>query len=248
MSLKDRMSKVPSKRFTHVSRDEFEGDLRDFETEEVEGARHYLIDGLRLPSVTTILGEMSDDSGLDAWRERVGDKEAQLVTKRATLQGSALHAIVEDYLNNVLTPDKYSTYPYNVQMLFRQLIPFLDHVDNIHLIESVLYSKSRGVAGRVDLVAEYDGVLSVIDWKTTKQHKPMEWLEDYISQVSIYAYMLFCQHNLMPLQTIICLAASEDPKPQIIKEKITIPNTHRALQKIVDYHKKMGSSNFYLAV
>ena len=133
-------------------------------TETIDGQRHYVLpDGVtKLKSVTTIIGERTDKTALLEWKKRVGEQEAQKISIQAARRGTAIHSIAERY---VLNEEKFygeKEMPINVES-FKPIKQILDdHVDNIVGVEIPLYSKALGCAGRTDLVAEYDGVLSKI--------------------------------------------------------------------------------------
>ncbi len=141
--------------------------LPDLKSEtHTDGRRYYTSPkGKRLPSVTTVVGAMKKQSIME-WRNRVGEEEANRVSKLATGRGNRVHDLAERYLKNEKI-DWMREMPDAVEM-FRTLIPHIHRINNIHYIEQALWSESIGLAGRVDLIAEWDGVLSVIDFKTSK--------------------------------------------------------------------------------
>ena len=127
-------------------------------------------DGKKLPSITTVLGATQDKSGLDAWRKRVGEEEANRVMAQASTRGTAVHQLAEDYVNNEENWSK-GAMPANL-FTFNTIKPLLDkHMNNIWIQEAPLYSERLEVAGRVDCIAEWDGVLSIVDYKTSRRPK-----------------------------------------------------------------------------
>ena len=139
----------------------------------LNGFRFYDINGADYPSITTVLS-VQNQEGLIQWRERVGAQAADWEARRAAMRGKQLHTIVENHLNNI----DNSTQVKNVLPLglFRLMRPYLEKIDNIKLIERVLYSKALTVAGQVDCVADYDGKLSVIDFKSSNRFKKEEYV------------------------------------------------------------------------
>ena len=142
----------------------------DLSTEYVDGQRYYVLpDGLtKLKSVTTVLGEKLDKTALLEWKKRIGEEEANRISKIATRRGNAIHSIAERY---VLNEERYyssNEMPVNVDSFIPIKAALDAHVDNILGVELPLWSKALGCAGRTDLVAQYDGITSIIDFKTSK--------------------------------------------------------------------------------
>ena len=133
------------------------------------GKRSYTLpDGSSVPSVTTVLGAMKKKAIME-WRRRVGEEEANRISKKATGRGTNVHKICENYLNNEKDYLK-GIMPDAIEM-FHSIKPYLNKINNIHYQEQALWSKQLGMAGRVDCIGEYDGVLSSIDFKTSKKIK-----------------------------------------------------------------------------
>lgn len=181
-----------------------------------DGKRYYTSpSGKRLPSVTTVVGAMKKQAIME-WRNRVGEVEANRISKLATGRGNRVHDLAERYLKNeeiVWVREM----PDSVEM-FRTLIPHLYRINNIHYIEQALWSERIGLAGRVDLIAEWDGVLSVIDFKTSKKIKKKEDIQDYFAQCTAYAGM-YEEHVSVPVDQIVIVMAVENEEPLIFIEK-----------------------------
>jgi genome maintenance exonuclease 1 len=188
-------------------------------TENIGGQRYYVLpDGLtKLKSVTTILGERTDKTALLEWRARVGEAEAQKISVQAARRGTAIHSIAERY---VLNEDKYYSdkeMPINIES-FKPIKEILDdHVNTILGVEIPLYSKALGCAGRTDLVAEYDGVVSIIDFKTSKRMKKAEWIENYFIQATCYAMMFEWIYKIAVPQIVIVITVDDEKTPQVFK-------------------------------
>ena len=144
--------------FNHVGLDPIE-----MSAEMVDGKRVYLTPtGDKFPSVTTVISNNKEKmAGIARWRARVGEEKANNISKRSTGRGTKYHSIVEDYFNNNLDLKKYSKHPLPV-LMFHHSRHVLDRINNIYLQEAALYSKHLEIAGRVDCIAEFDGVLSII--------------------------------------------------------------------------------------
>lgn len=172
--------------------------------------------GEKYPSVTTVLG-VQDKSGLEAWKARVGEAEAKRISTQAANRGSDVHLIAENYLNNEVDYGK-GRMPINV-MTFNTMKPILDaRVNNIYFQEAPLYSHKLKTAGRVDLIAEFDGKLSIIDFKTSRKPKKAEWIEGYFMQESFYA-AAFYERTGIPIKQLVTLVMVDDDQPQIFVEQ-----------------------------
>ena len=150
----------------------------------LNGVRFYNVDGTNYPSITSILS-IRKSEGLKRWRESIGESVANFEMRRAAGRGKATHTLVENYLKGE-TPAERGVLPLG---LFRLMKPYLDNIDNIHLIEAIMLSKKLTVAGQTDCVAEYRGKLSVIDFKRANKEKIDEWVDNYFLQCTAYALM-----------------------------------------------------------
>ena len=196
---------------------------------KVDGFRFYDIDGKAYPSVTSVLG-IKKKAELQGWREKIGEDVANWEMGRAARRGKATHLLVEEYLKGQ-TPSERGVLPLG---LFKLLRPYIDQIDNIHLLETIMYSPKLTIAGQVDCVAEYNGKLSVIDFKTANKERQESWIENYFPQTTAYAHM-YEETFGTPIEQIVILIASEDGSVQtFIKNK-------------ADYEEELGKSiqNFY---
>jgi len=162
----------------------FLGDL-ELEKKETNGIRLYnLPDGQWVPSITSVTSFYNRQIFVE-WRKRVGEEKANNITRRATARGTDFHQVCQDYLENKeLVWDNYQPM---TKFMFHHAKTELDKINNIHAIERTLYSEYLGLAGRVDCIAEYDGELAVIDFKTSEKIKPEKWIENYFVQETFYA-------------------------------------------------------------
>jgi len=198
--------------------------LTELTTQTVNFKRFYETpDGKLYPSITTVLSTRNK-KGLFEWRKRVGDEVANYVARTSAARGTAVHHMCEDYLNNFPTewPDKWSEHEKKFLpfCLFKQLEnKVLQNIDNIRSQECALFSNKYRVAGRVDCIAEYNGKLSIIDFKTSTKERNDEWNENYYIQASAYAEM-FEEQTGTPIEQIVILVVTEDGAVQeFVKEK-----------------------------
>lgn len=184
-------------------------------TQTINGQRYYVLpDGItKLKSVTTILSEKLDKTALLEWRKRVGEEEANRISAQSTRRGNSIHKIAERYVLN--EENIYQNeMPVNVES-FQPIKSALDaHVDNILGVELPLCSKALGCAGRTDLVAEYDGKVSIIDFKTSKKLKKKEWIESYFLQSTVYSMMFERIYSISVPQIVIILTVDNEKTPQ----------------------------------
>ncbi len=221
------------------NRKQFEYELLEFaELQRIDGPiRLYETpEGKRYPSVTTVLGKMMDKSALETWRKRVGEEEAARVSARASTRGTNVHTMCENY---VLGNDIDASMPHNM-MMFNQIKKVLDEkVDMVRATECTLFSDHLKLAGSCDLIANYDGRLSIIDYKTSAKRKRKDWIEGYFLQASLYSYMLWEMTDILVKDIVIIIGVDDSLESQIFIER-----PQRYLEKAVDlvrsYHKMHG--------
>ena len=185
-------------------------------TENKSGKRHYVTpSGELYPSITTVLGELSK-AAIQKWRKRVGETEANKISGKASRRGTKLHSVCEAYIQN---KEKYlnGETPHIVE-LFKTIEPFFERVNNIQGVELALYSDHFGIAGRTDCIAEFDGVLSVIDYKTSNRIKKKEWCEKFFAQGAFYG-IAYEELTSIPVPQVVIIIAVENEQPQLFVEK-----------------------------
>ena len=182
------------------------GDL-ELDKKEVDGIRLYnLPNGDWVPSITSVTSFYNREV-FRKWRQRVGEKEANRVTKESTTRGTDYHEAAQAYLENKeLDWDNYLPL---TQFMFKSSQPYLDKIGKIHAIERTLYSEYLGLAGRVDCIAEYDGELAIIDFKTSKKIKPEKWVEQYFVQETAYACMYY-ELTGIPVEKLITIMVTPE--------------------------------------
>jgi hypothetical protein len=211
--------------FEHV-----ELDLPVLERELVEGVRYYKLPSgnKKLVSITSVISHYKKDF-FNAWRRRVGVEEADKITKRATSRGTDMHTLVEYHLLNKELP---SVQPIS-EHLFKIAKPTLERINNIHALEGALYSEVLGIAGTCDCIAEFDGELSIIDFKSSKQPKPRDWIDGYFVQCAAYAAMLYELTGLVVKKFVIIMAC-EDGDCVVYEER----DKKKYLKLLTEYIRK----------
>jgi hypothetical protein len=214
------MQKIMSTR-DHLKRKMFTHEKVDLGYEDIiaetttAGRKYNCPNGIAYPSVTTVLSILSEEA-IQRWRNRVGAEEANKISHRASTRGTSVHAIIEKYLLNYIDYD--DGYLPNIIDNFKSVQRVLDErIGTIHGLESPLYSDHLGIAGRVDCVAEFDGVLSIIDFKTSRKLKKVEYIENYFIQESAYAIM-WEERTGKPIVNLVTIIAVDDEEPQVFKE------------------------------
>ena len=199
-------------------------ELPKLKTTTINNQRFYITPKNKYyPSITTVLSIQSKQ-GLMEWRKRVGNDVANYVARTAAARGTKVHHMCEDYLNNVESdwPNKWKDHKKNFLpwCLFNQLKDnVLGNISDIYAQECGLYSDKYRVAGRVDCIAKYNGVLSIIDFKTSTKVRSDDWNENYYIQGSAYAEM-FTEMTGIDINQVVILVVTEDGTVQeFIKEK-----------------------------
>jgi ATP-dependent exoDNAse (exonuclease V) beta subunit len=193
-------------------------EIPNLESIDKDGKRYYPVpSGKFYPSITTVTS-FKKAHVINEWRQRVGEEFANRKTARATGRGTAFHSIVEHYLKNEhISTDTFGPLPLT---LFQVAKPILNRINNIHLLEGALYSDYLRVAGRVDCIAEFDGELSVIDFKTSDKDKKEEWIENYFVQATAYAVMFYELTGIQPKKIVIIIATEEGHCQVIVKTNL----------------------------
>lgn len=201
--------------FNHVKVDAYEKSQKPNIVYE-NGTSHYEFEGYKIPRLSTILNWALDSEGLDAWRERVGVDVANHICQVAIKRGNLVHLIAEEYLKNNLKVGQYENelLPYS---MFKALRPSLDRISDIHGIEMPVVSEKFGVGGQIDICASFDGVPAIIDIKSSRAPKRMEWCERYFLQTAFYS-IAFEEMTKTPISTLVILIVSENGQVQVLKQ------------------------------
>ena len=178
-----------------------------------KGGRYYETpSGAKYPSVTSVT-RLHNLESIQAWKDKVGEEEAGKISRRALARGNKIHSLAEKYLlNEGDMSDDFS------KADFGQMIPYLNKINNIHCLETQLYSDHLQTAGTVDCIGEYEGKLTVIDFKTSAKLKKREWVKDYFMQCSAYAVM-YEERTGTPIERLLLIINVEDEGVQLIDGK-----------------------------
>jgi ATP-dependent exoDNAse (exonuclease V) beta subunit len=204
--------------FNHIKLPELHFDLVSETTES--GRKYKTPDGKLYPSITTVLSAYNKKAIME-WRQRVGEEEANKISRQAAGRGTILHNTVEKYLLNEMSDMKMQTIMPDTKELFLSVKPHIDnHIGNIYGIEQALYSHKLRLAGRCDCIAEWDGRLSIVDWKTASKRKEESHIQNYFMQASAYAEM-FGELTGKPINQIVVVIAVQSEFPQIFVDEKT---------------------------
>jgi len=184
-------------------------------TETINKNRFYVTpEGNKYPSITTVLSGRAKE-GINAWRERVGESAANRIMRAASSRGTAVHELAENYLNN----EELKNQEVLPLFMFTQLKSELDNINNIVMQEGGLYSDKWGIAGRVDCIADYDGKLTVIDFKTSTKEKKEAWIENYFIQCTAYCEMYEERYGQAIDQIAILIVCEDGTTQTFVKDK-----------------------------
>ena len=219
-------------KFEHVNH---LGDL-ELNKKETNGIRLYnLPDGRWVPSITSVTSFYNRQIFIN-WRKRVGLEEANRITKKATARGTDFHEAAQAYLEN--RELLWEEYRPATKFMMHHATPYLDKINNIHAIERTLYSEYYGLAGRVDCIAEYEGELAVIDFKTSEKIKPEKWLENYFVQEMFYAAAYY-ELTEIPVKKLITIMVTPGGDVKVFDKR----NKGDYIKLLVRYIKEFVSHN-----
>ena len=191
--------------------------LPQLERETIDGVRYYKVPDndelIKLVSITSVTSHKNRQIFVN-WRKKIGEEEADKITRQATSRGTDMHTLVENYLYNRDLPEVQPLSDF----LFKISKSTLNRINNIHALEGSLYSKQLGIAGTVDCIAEFDGELSIIDFKTSKKPKPREWIEHYFVQCMAYGCMLY-ELTGIPVKKLVIIMACENGECVVYEER-----------------------------
>ena len=199
--------------FTHIEK------IQPVNIKVVQNAkgRFYISpEGNKYPSITTLLGA-GEKPWLTEWRNSLGEKKADKESKRTASRGNAVHLMVERFLNNEEEPTLEQKFEHVAE--FNSIKMHLRKIDNIVCLETPLYSDTLKVAGRVDCVADYKGIPSVIDFKTSTTSKHENMVQDYFLQCTAYALMFHEMYNVQ-IDQIVVIMSVERGLPMVFKKSI----------------------------
>lgn len=217
-------------RFTHLMCP----DIASIKQVNANGKRHYETPVGPLVSITTIIHHFTPD-GIKEWRENIGEDVANYVMRISSIRGTRVHKLVDSFLCNESIDNMVSEYGVTAAGLFNLMRPALERINNITAIEKRVYSTDPAimVAGTTDCVAEYDGILSIIDFKTSSKMRDQDTIDDWCIQATFYALAWECLTG-QKISQLIIICATEDGQTDVIKAK---PSEYvvRLKKLIVDY-------------
>lgn len=203
--------------FEHVKLPQLQFDLKAETTDR--GRLYTTPEGNRYKSITTVLSHYNKQ-GIYEWRQAVGEERANEISRKAANRGTKVHKVCEDYINNEIPELKMQLMMPDLKELFFKIKPIIDdNVGKVYSQEQALYSDSLRIAGRVDLIAEWNGKLAVIDFKTSTKQKLEENIQNYFMQCTAYALM-FSERTGMWIDDIVVLIATEEGLPQVFERQI----------------------------
>ena len=211
--------------------------------EAIDGKRHYDTGREKLPSVTTILSGTQDPSktaSLQAWRERVGESTALMITEEAASRGTAMHKILERYVDEsgYLDMTKVGLNAHN--MAVRIIEQGLCNVTEYYGIECTLFYPGL-YAGQTDMVGVHKGEDAIIDFKQTNKPKKEEWIGDYKMQLAAYAMAHDYMHKTQITKGVIMMCSKDNYYQEFVIEGEDFKKCkHKWLQKVSDYYKQKG--------
>ena len=188
--------------------------------------------GNAYPSVSTVMGSLSKDSILE-WRKRVGEEEANKISSYATTFGTNIHKIIEDYIDN---KEEYLDFARpQEKWVINSARDWLNLIDNVYCQEACLYSDVLKLAGRTDCIAEFDGIPSVIDFKTARKMKSEEHIESYFLQATCYSLM-FEEITGIKIPQIVILMMTYEGEVKIFKKNRK--DYYRRLKEVLDEYRR----------
>ena len=212
-------------------------DLPELERVTLPSGRTYVTpEGNSYPSVTTVLGTMADKSGLDDWVARVGEREAKRISTYSANRGTQVHELCEKLVyNQPVSTVGMMPLPKSLYNQFERKL--VKHVNHIRGSETYLYSDKLKIAGSTDLIASWDGIPSIIDFKTSGKPKKKEWISGYFHQCALYSYMLWERTGLRHNQLVVIIGVEHSLEAQVFIDDVRnwIPEASKICK---DFHKK----------
>lgn len=214
-------------------------DYVDYNTVNVDGKRLYLLsDEIAYPSITTVLGntDVEKSNVLAAWRARIGNKQADKISADAAARGTNVHLMLERHLNG--EDPRVDEFPKEHVSVYRSIKMALSKINKVHGQEVVLYSHALMVAGRCDLVADYDGEMAIVDYKTSTRVKTVEEIGGYFLQAAFYA----TAHNEMfgtDIKKLVTVMGIENKLPRIFKKTIDDVLLESLCERVAAFYEKL---------
>ena len=216
--------------FRHVKLSELDFELESTTTDK---GRVYKVPGGNLyPSITTVLSSYNKKAIME-WRQRVGEEKANEISRKAAGRGTKLHNTVEKYLLNEMTDMKLQTMMPDIKEMFFDMRKIIDeNIGDIYGIEQPLYSHKLRLAGRCDCIAEWNGQLAIVDWKTASRTKDKDHIQNYFMQATAYAEM-FEELTGKAIDTIVVAISVQSESPQLFVEEKS-----KYLSLLIEYNER----------
>jgi genome maintenance exonuclease 1 len=198
--------------------------------------------GQEVPSVTNVLSSTSDQSGIDEWKRRVGNEEAERILQESTSIGSNVHNALENYLQDkkweILDDGSYISKT-SILILESFIKNLLSEINEVWGLEAGLILDGL-YAGTADCIGIFNGQESLIDFKTAKKIKPKEWIEDYFLQCAAYANAHNVIYNTNIKQIVILMVdRNQEFKKYIVNDREFDHYTNKWKQRLIKFHNNI---------
>ena len=201
-----------------------------------DGKRFYETPDGIFPSVTSVVG-FEKQKFFAEWRSKNPEE-----SKRVTSRGTKFHSLLEKYISNedINFDDMHSMQ----KALFSLIKPEIDKIDNVVALETPLWSKTLGLAGRTDCIADYNGKLSIIDFKASTKEKRKEDIDNYFAQATAYALM-FQERTGIVINNSAIIIACEDGMIQVFEGKPLhyVKHLYNLIKRYREEHELPGIKN-----
>ena len=225
-------------RFTHLECP----DITTIKQVNANGKRHYETPAGPLVSITTVIHHFTPD-GIKQWRENMGEDVANYIMRVSSIRGTRVHKLVDSFLSNESLANITREYGVTTVGLFNLMRPALERISNIVAVEKRVYSTDPAimVAGTTDCVADYEGILSIIDFKTSSKMREQDTIDSWMIQATFYALAWECLTG-QKISQLVIICATEDGQTEVFKSEPS-EYVERLKKLIADYRADIGSSN-----
>ena len=225
-------------RFTHLECP----DITTIKQVNANGKRHYETPAGPLVSITTVIHHFTPD-GIKQWRENMGEDVANYIMRVSSIRGTRVHKLVDSFLSNESLANITREYGVTTVGLFNLMRPALERISNIVAVEKRVYSTDPAimVAGTTDCVADYEGILSIIDFKTSSKMRDQDTIDSWMIQATFYALAWECLTG-QKISQLVIICATEDGQTEVFKSEPS-EYVERLKKLIADYRADIGSSN-----
>ena len=225
-------------RFTHLECP----DITTIKQVNANGKRHYETPAGPLVSITTVIHHFTPD-GIKQWRENMGEDVANYIMRVSSIRGTRVHKLVDSFLSNESLANITREYGVTAVGLFNLMRPALERISNIVAVEKRVYSTDPAimVAGTTDCVADYEGILSIIDFKTSSKMREQDTIDSWMIQATFYALAWECLTG-QKISQLVIICATEDGQTEVFKSEPS-EYVERLKKLIADYRADIGSSN-----